>query len=63
MKPENVNCPECNGPMISRKGKFGIFWGCLQFPLCKGTRDNMGMSREDRESLMDRSEISGTDYE
>jgi len=49
MKPENVTCPECDGPMVSRKGKFGVFWGCKQFPKCKGTRDSMGRSKEDRE--------------
>lgn len=50
MKPENVKCPECDGPMVSRKSKFGVFWGCKNYPICKGTRDSMGRSKQDRES-------------
>ena len=49
MKPENVKCPDCEGPMVSRTGKFGVFWGCKAFPACKGTRDSMGRSKADRE--------------
>ncbi|MBI3334670.1 topoisomerase DNA-binding C4 zinc finger domain-containing protein [Candidatus Pacearchaeota archaeon] len=49
MKPENVKCPECGGEMISRTGKFGVFWGCKDFPNCRGTRDSMGRSKQDRE--------------
>lgn len=45
---ESVKCPECNGEMISRTGKFGVFWGCKKFPSCKGTRDNQGRSKYDR---------------
>ena len=48
MTIENVKCPECDGEMVSRSGKFGVFWGCKKFPECKGTRDNMGRSKEDR---------------
>ena len=50
MKPENVKCPDCEGPMVSRTGKFGVFWGCKAFPNCKGTRDSMGRSKADREA-------------
>jgi len=50
---QNVKCPECKGPMVSRKNhKDGSrFWGCKDYPRCKGTRDSMGMSKEDRQSL------------
>jgi len=41
-------CPECDGPMISRKGQFGTFWGCKKYPICRGTRDSEGKSKEDR---------------
>lgn len=47
-KYEEVLCPDCNGPMISRTGKFGVFWGCKMFPQCKGTRDSNGKSRKER---------------
>lgn len=46
---EGVKCPECDGEMISRKGKYGTFWGCKKYPKCNGTRDSEGKSREDRE--------------
>jgi ssDNA-binding Zn-finger/Zn-ribbon topoisomerase 1 len=45
MKPENVKCPECDGEMVSRTGKYGTFWGCKSYPKCKGTRDSMGRSK------------------
>ena len=48
-KPENVKCPDCGGPMVSRKSQFGTFWGCLNYPECKGTRDSEGRSKADRE--------------
>lgn len=49
MKPENVKCPDCGGPMVSRKSQYGTFWGCKSFPRCTGTRDSMGRSKQDRE--------------
>ena len=48
MKPENVKCPNCDGPMIPRNGQYGKFWGCKDYPRCKGTRDSMGLSKEDK---------------
>ena len=49
-KPENVTCPDCGGPMVSRATKRNVhdmappqrFWGCAQFPKCRGTRDTDG---------------------
>lgn len=46
---EETLCPDCGSKMISRTGKFGVFWGCSKFPECKGTRDNQGRSKADRE--------------
>lgn len=48
-KPEGVKCPECGGEMISRKGAYGVFWGCKKYPKCRGTRDSEGKSKEDRD--------------
>ena len=45
---ESVKCPECGSEMKSRKGLYGPFWGCKTYPKCKGTRDSMGRSKEDR---------------
>ena len=46
MKPESVKCPQCDGPMVSRvSGKNGQrFWGCADYPTCKGTRNTDGES-------------------
>jgi hypothetical protein len=30
-------CPKCGGPMQLKKGKYGDFWSCLNYPTCKGT--------------------------
>lgn len=48
-KPENVKCPDCRGPMVSRVSRFGPFWSCLGFPKCRGTRDSNGMSKAERD--------------
>ena len=49
MSLEETLCPDCGSKMISRKGKYGIFWGCSKFPACKGTRDSEGRSKADRD--------------
>lgn len=37
INPAN-QCPDCNSLMVSRKGKFGEFLGCTNYPDCRGTR-------------------------
>ncbi|MFV0250096.1 MAG: type I DNA topoisomerase [Bacilli bacterium] len=29
------DCPNCNSPLVIRKGKFGVFTACSNFPKCK----------------------------
>ncbi len=31
-------CPECKGPMVVKKGRFGQFLACTRYPECKTTR-------------------------
>ena len=31
-------CPKCGSRMVLRKGRIGRFYGCSQFPYCRGTR-------------------------
>jgi ssDNA-binding Zn-finger/Zn-ribbon topoisomerase 1 len=59
VKPEPVICPDCGAPMVSRvaKPKPGDldqsarrFWGCSRYPRCRGTRDTMGRSRQERKA-------------
>lgn len=32
-----VLCGECGAQMVLRDSKYGKFYGCIQFPKCKGT--------------------------
>ncbi len=36
---DNVQCQECGKPMLLRKGRFGRFFGCVDYPTCKGIRN------------------------
>ncbi len=36
---EDVRCAECGQPMLLRKGRFGRFYGCVDYPKCKGIRN------------------------
>lgn len=44
-------CPDCGGNMKLRTNRQnGLrFWGCMKYPNCKGTRDENGLSKEERE--------------
>ena len=35
----DVLCQECGKPMLLREGKFGKFYGCVDYPKCKGIRN------------------------
>lgn len=39
LREEPKVCPVCFGPMVLRKGNFGKFFGCVEYPKCKGTRN------------------------
>ena len=58
MKPMNVACPDCGGPMISRKSRYGMFWGCRDYPQCHGTRDSEGRAKQDRQESDDNNDQS-----
>ena len=32
-----VICPICFSNMVLKNSKYGLFWGCSQWPKCKGT--------------------------
>lgn len=51
MKPQNVTCPKCDGPMVSRVNSQSgqRFWGCKAYPDCKGTRNTDGEARSEYE--------------
>lgn len=31
-------CPRCKSRMALRDGAYGEFWGCVNYPPCRGTR-------------------------
>lgn len=33
-----VLCPKCQKPMIRRQGNGRPFWGCSEYPTCRGSR-------------------------
>lgn len=36
--PSDIRCPECDGPMKLKPGRWGkFFFGCANFPKCRGT--------------------------
>lgn len=35
---DTPDCPDCGHPMVKRDGMYGEFYGCRQFPACRGTR-------------------------
>lgn len=54
------DCPDCGGEMVlrtARRGRNagGQFWGCSQYPRCKGTRDATESTPEDSAVALRRS--------
>lgn len=37
-EPPQDTCPRCGGRLILRRGKFGQFYGCSNFPKCQYTK-------------------------
>jgi DNA topoisomerase-1 len=44
--PTGEKCPECESELLLRKGRFGEFIACSNFPKCKYTK-NMGKAKEE----------------
>ena len=38
-KKEELFCPKCNAKLVIRRGRFGKFYGCSNFPKCRYTRN------------------------
>jgi len=36
--PVDEKCPDCESPMVMKRGRFGRFLACTRYPECKGTR-------------------------
>ena len=35
---DDDKCPRCGKKMAIREGPYGEFYGCVDFPICKGKR-------------------------
>ena len=46
---EETLCPDCGGKMVSRKNVSTgqRFWGCKDYPKCRGTRNTDGEAKHD----------------
>ena len=31
-----LSCPLCSSAMRKNTGRYGVFWGCVRFPVCRG---------------------------
>ncbi|MFB6357081.1 MAG: type I DNA topoisomerase [bacterium] len=38
VRSQAPDCPECGSEMNLRKGRWGKFWGCSNYPDCEGTK-------------------------
>ncbi|HBC87491.1 MAG TPA: four helix bundle protein [Lentisphaeria bacterium] len=38
IEPDTPGCPDCGTPMKRRQSAKGFFWGCGNYPQCKGIR-------------------------
>ncbi len=46
--PPSPPCPVCGGKTAQRKGKNGLFWGCLNYPECRGIVSEGGKGKSGR---------------
>lgn len=37
LEDQDKKCPLCSNPMSKKSGPYGEFWGCNNYPNCKGT--------------------------
>lgn len=42
IKDVTPTCPNCGARMTLKNGRFGKFYGCPNYPSCRGTRDYVG---------------------
>lgn len=55
-------CPRCNNELIIRKGKYGLFIGCSNYPRCKKTFNYEGF-RVQPEAISIRKILKAETYE
>jgi len=48
--PTGEDCPKCEAPLLLRKGRYGEFIACSNFPKCKYTKNTDGTEKEEPEA-------------
>jgi len=50
-EPVKYYCPTCESPMVSKKGKYGVFYGCTKYKEgCRGMRKKDGTEVKSKKS-------------
>lgn len=49
---EGLHCPECSSEMELRRGRFGPFFSCTNFPKCRFVSNLRGEAKKQAEELM-----------
>lgn len=53
------SCPDCGGELAIRKGRFGEFVACLNFPKCKYSRNLKNESKNEAEVSVSKAKAKG----
>ncbi len=48
--PTGEDCPKCEAPLLLRKGRYGEFIACSNFPKCKYTKNTDGTEKDEPEA-------------
>ena len=51
-EPDTLTCPQCGGLVVLKRGRFGPFFSCADFPRCKFNCNLRGQAKKDAEVLM-----------
>ncbi|MEY3002121.1 MAG: topoisomerase [Pseudomonadota bacterium] len=57
--PTGENCPKCDSPLLLRKGRYGEFIACSNFPKCKYTKNLDGTEIEQPEETDEKCDKCG----
>ncbi len=49
---EDLRCPECGSPMQLKRGRFGPFFSCTNYPKCRFVANLRGEAKKQAEALM-----------
>ncbi len=58
--PTGENCPKCSSELLLRKGRYGEFIACSNFPKCKYTKNTDGTEVEGPEETDEKCEKCGS---